>query len=639
MRDMMLERFKLKEGAKAEQSKPNGALSSSRLTFSGTKILILPAISAHMNLEQQIREATIDAIEKLYGQQVDPGQVSINETRKEFEGNLTVVVFPFTRFSKQSPEQTGSAIGEALEDSVSIVSGFNVVKGFLNLVIEDSFWLSYLKERAGRKETIKLEPKDEKIVLEYCGPNTNKPLHLGHIRNMLLGYSISEILDAAGYDVHRVNIYNDRGIAICKSMIAWKKFGGGATPESEGKKGDHFVGEFYVKFDVKYQKEIEELVADGMSKEDAKKQAPILLEAQEMLRDWESGDKETVELWEMMNSWVYSGFDQTYKNIGIDFEKDYKESDFYLKGKDVVLEGLEEGLFFKKDDGSVWVDLSDEGLDEKLLIRSDGTSVYITQDLGVAEARYEDYKMDQLDYVVGDEQNYHFKVLKLILQKMGRPYADGITHISYGMVDLPDGKMKSREGTTVDADDLMAAMFDTAKDYTSESGKADGLSADEANALYQQIGLGALKFFILRVNPKKRILFNPKESIDFQGFTGPFIQYTHARIQSVLRKASEMTLPEPPADYPMNDLERDIIVQLYQYPSVIAAAAENLDPSEIANYAYNLAKSFNKFYAEYSILRADSDTEIAFRVQLAEAVADTLKQATRLLGMEVPDRM
>jgi arginyl-tRNA synthetase len=590
-------------------------------------------------MEKKIREATVTAVKALFNQDIEESSISLNETRKEFEGDITVVVFPFTRFSKAGPEQTGEKIGAWLQENVKLVSAFNVVKGFLNLVIDESYWTEYLQEYPSDGGLNTIQPKGEKVVLEYCGPNTNKPLHLGHIRNMLIGYSLSEILIAAGYETHRVNIYNDRGIAICKSMIAWQKFGEGKTPEDAGKKGDHFVGEFYVKFDIEYRKQVEELVSEGMDKEEAQKKAPILLEAQEMLRQWEAGDKEVVQLWEMMNNWVYEGFDQTYRRIGIDFEKDYKESDYYLKGKDVVEEGLKEGLFFKKEDGSIWVDLSDEGLDEKLLIRSDGTSVYITQDLGVAEARFDDYGMDKMFYVVGDEQNYHFKVLKLILQKMNRPYADGITHVSYGMVDLPDGKMKSREGTTVDADDLMDQMFQTAEDHTSELGKTEGMDSEEARELFRKIGLGALKFFILRVNPKKRILFNPKESIDFQGFTGPFLQYTYARIQSVLRKAAEGDTPVYPDNYQMNEYERDIVLQLHKLPQVVEAAAANLDPSEVANYAFNLAKAYNKFYAECSILKAETPEALAFRLQVCHSVAIALRESTRLLGIEVPDRM
>ena len=599
------------------------------------------------DLDQELRVFTSEAVKSLFGQNVEANEIVVNVTRKEFEGDLSVVVFPFTKFSKKSPEQTATAIGEFIKEKWPIVSHFNVVKGFLNMVFTDQFWLEYLKGSLNDHHYGKQSHTNTKVVLEYCGPNTNKPLHLGHIRNMVIGYAMANIREAAGDEVHKVNIYNDRGIAICKSMLAWQKFGNGETPKSSGIKGDHLIGKYYVEFDRAYREQIEELKKKGLGDDEAKKEAPIIKEAQEMLRKWEAGDPETLQLWSTMNGWVYEGFEETFGILGVDFEKDYYESEMYLRGKDLVKEGLDKGIFYKKPDNSVWVDLTDAGLDEKVLLRSDGTSVYLTQDLGTAQARYEDYKMDESIYVVANEQDYHFKALKLTLQKLREPFADGIHHLSYGMVDLPTGKMKSREGTTVDADDLVQEMMDTAETHTKELGKIEGFTEEEAKELYRKLGLGALKYFLLRVNPKKRILFEPEESIQFQGDTGPFIQYTYARIQSVLRKwevsGRKGSLPEvlDRSGYTtsLDPLEREIILLIQRYPLTIREAAQQYDPSQIANYVYNLAKAYNKFYAELSILNADDDNTAFLRIRLSEMTARVIKSAMKLLGIEVPDRM
>lgn len=592
-----------------------------------------------MTIENTIVEHVKHAIFSLYQTEVASDSIVIQETRKEFEGQVTVVIFPFTRFSKLSPEQTGSQIGEYLQQHVTEIVGFNVIKGFLNLSVSDSYWVSQLLDEVLLESFGQLPANGQRVMVEYSSPNTNKPLHLGHIRNNLLGYSVSEILSASGYDVIKVNLVNDRGIHICKSMLAWQLFGNGETPESSGLKGDHLVGKYYVIFDKEYKKQIEELVATGQTEEEAKKNASVIKQAQEMLLKWEAGDKDVLELWQMMNGWVYAGFDITYKRLGVDFAKYYYESDTYLLGKDTIQEGLDKGVFFKKEDGSVWIDLTEDGLDQKLVLRADGTSVYITQDLGTAQLKYDDYKMDKSIYVVGNEQDYHFKVLFLILQKLGKTWAKGLFHLSYGMVDLPSGKMKSREGTVVDADELMDDMVQTARERTEELGKVDGFSAAEKADLYDMIGLGALKFFLLKVEPKKRLLFDPNESIDFQGHTGPFIQYTHARIRSVLSKAGYTT--KISADYPasLTLLEKELIVVLAKYPDVVQSAASEYSPAMIANYIYELAKLYNKFYHEESILKAEDLKVKNFRLDLSAAASAVIRKGMKLLGIRVPERM
>lgn len=592
-----------------------------------------------MTIENIIVEHVKHAIFSLYQTEVTSDNIVIQETRKEFEGQVTVVIFPFTRLSKLSPEQTGAQIGEHLEQHVAEIVGFNVIKGFLNLSVSDRYWVNQLLDEVLLESFGQLQANGQRVMVEYSSPNTNKPLHLGHIRNNLLGYSVSEILSASGYDVIKVNLVNDRGIHICKSMLAWQLFGDGETPESSRLKGDHLVGKYYVIFDKEYKKQIEELIASGQTEEEAKRNAPIIKQAQEMLQKWEAGDKEVIELWQMMNGWVYAGFDITYKRLGVDFAKYYYESDTYLLGKDTIQEGLDKGVFFKKEDGSVWIDLTEDGLDQKLVLRSDGTSVYITQDLGTAQLKYDDYKMNKSIYVVGNEQDYHFKVLFLILKKLGKTWANGLFHLSYGMVDLPSGKMKSREGTVVDADELMDDMVQTARERTEELGKVGGFSASEKSDLYNMIGLGALKFFLLKVEPKKRLLFDPNESIDFQGHTGPFIQYTHARIRSVLSKAGYTT--KISAYYPasLTLLEKELIVTLVKYPDVIQAAASEYSPAMIANYIYELAKLYNKFYHEESILKAEDLLVKNFRLDLSAAASSVIKKGMKLLGIQVPERM
>lgn len=578
-------------------------------------------------------------MQELYGHTIPAAELQVQPTKKEFEGDLTLVVFPLVRFTRQSPEQTGSTLGAWLKERFQAIDSFNVIKGFLNLRLSDSFWAGVMTEMAANPDFAAHPSTGRKVVVEYCGPNTNKPLHLGHIRNMVLGYSMAGVLQAAGDQVHKVNIYNDRGIAICKSMVAWQLSGKGETPESSGMKGDHLIGKYYVAFANRLKQEVEELVAKGMSKEEAERQAPIQQAAQEMLRQWESGDPEVLALWKRMNDWVYAGFNVTYDKLGVDFEKDYYESDTYLDGRTLVEEGLKSGVLYKKDDGSVWVDLTDLGLDEKVLLRSDGTSVYLTQDLGTAERRYHDFGMDQSIYVVANEQEYHFKALQATLKKLGKPFADGIYHLSYGMVDLPTGKMKSREGTTVDADDLYDEMIATATAMTNELGKAEGLGTDEAATLYRTIGLGALKYYLLRVHPKKRILFDPQESIQFQGDTGPFIQYTHARIRSVVRKWEAAGSPTGERQGPLSDLERELIILLYRYPGAILEAAREFDPSHLATYAFHLAKQYNRFYAEHPILQAETPGQQHFRVQLSMHLARVLKHSFGLLGIDVPEVM
>jgi arginyl-tRNA synthetase len=588
-----------------------------------------------MTIEEQILHTLPQAVSDLYQAEMPANEFNLQETRKEFNGQITVVTFPITRFSKKSPEVTGKELGAYLQNVVPEVAAFNVIKGFLNLSISDSYWINSL-EQAGNYQSMS---NGKKVMVEYSSPNTNKPLHLGHVRNNLLGYSVAEILAASGYEVIKANLVNDRGIHICKSMLAWQKFGHGETPVSSGLKGDHLVGKYYVLFDKAYKAEQEVLLAQGKTEEEAKKQAPLIVEAQAMLQAWESGDEAILSLWKTMNTWVYAGFEQTYNRLGVDFEKYYYESNTYLLGKDCIEEGLKKGVFFKKADGSVWIDLTADGLDEKLVLRADGTSVYITQDLGTAQLKYDDFGMDESIYVVGNEQDYHFKVLFLILEKLGKTWAKGLHHLSYGMVDLPSGKMKSREGTVVDADDLLAEMVATAKQRTEELGKVEGFTEEEKTNLYQMIGLGALKYFLLKVEPKKRLLFDPNESIDFQGNTGPFIQYTHARIQSVLNKANFGTNAKTNYSGALTSSERDVLVCLSQYPALLQAAAQEHSPALVANYTYELAKLYNKFYHEEIILKLEDEQLKAFRLALSAATAKTIKVAMSLLGIQVPDKM
>ena len=592
-----------------------------------------------MTIENTIVQQIRSAVSILYQTEIAPDSIVIQETRKEFEGQVTAVTFPFTRFSKKTPEQTGTEIGEYLKDNVKEVEDFNVIKGFLNLSIADSYWSNELLNTIHSSSFGQFPSNGQKVMVEYSSPNTNKPLHLGHVRNNLLGFSVAEILSANGYEVIKVNLVNDRGIHICKSMLAWQMFGNGETPESSQLKGDHLVGKYYVIFDKEYKKQIEALTKEGQTEDEAKKNAAIIKDAQEMLLKWEAGDQEVIKLWSMMNGWVYSGFEVTYKMLGVDFKKYYYESDTYLLGKDTIQEGLENGVFFKKDDGSVWIDLTEDGLDQKLVLRADGTSVYITQDLGTAQLKYDDFKMDKSIYVVGNEQDYHFKVLFLILQKLGKTWAKGLFHLSYGMVDLPSGKMKSREGTVVDADELMDEMILTARERTEELGKVEGFTEQEKKNLYNMIGLGALKFFLLKVEPKKRLLFDPNESIDFQGHTGPFIQYTHARIRSVMAKADYQNKISVNYSTILTALEKDLIVNLAKYPDVIAASAKEYSPAHIANYVFELAKLFNKFYHEESILKAEDPNVRNFRLDLSAATASTINKGMKLLGIQVPDRM
>nr|WP_294944434.1 arginine--tRNA ligase [uncultured Mucilaginibacter sp.] len=586
-----------------------------------------------------IIEAVVKAIKDLYQTDIAAKDINLQETRKEFEGQVTLVTFPYTKLSRKGPEQTGGEIGEYLQRNVPEISAFNIIKGFLNISFADSFWLDKLNNEILQQDFAIAEPNGKKVMVEYSSPNTNKPLHLGHIRNNLLGFSVAQILDAAGYEVVKTNLVNDRGIHICKSMLAWREFGQGETPESSGLKGDHLAGKYYVWFDKAYKQQILELVEEGQTEDEAKKNAPLIKEAQLMLQKWEAGDPETINLWKTMNGWVYAGFAETYKTLGVAFDKYYYESNTYLLGKDIIEEGLSEGVFFKKEDGSVWIDLTEDGLDQKLVLRADGTSVYITQDLGTAELKYSDFKMDESIYVVGNEQDYHFKVLFLILQKLGKEWAKGLYHLSYGMVDLPSGKMKSREGTVVDADDLMADMFKTAAETTEAMGKVDGFSEEDKNKLYGTIGMGALKYFLLKVDPKKRLLFDPKESIDFQGHTGPFIQYTHARIKSVLSKANYSAATSANDVDVLGGVERDLIVLLSKFPETIAEAAAGHSPALVANYVYELAKLYNKFYHESPIMQAESESLKQFRLQLSAASAKVISKGMGLLGIDVPERM
>lgn len=592
-----------------------------------------------MSLQNDLTQNVIEAVKQLY--QVELPTVEFQPTRKDFEGDITVVVFPMLRQIKGNPVQIGTKIGEYLVENVDEVLKCNVVQGFLNIVITDSYYLNFFNNifEEANFGYVKSQSNDA-VMVEYSSPNTNKPLHLGHIRNNLLGYSVAEILKASGKKVYKTQIINDRGIHICKSMLAWRKFGEGETPESSGLKGDHLVGKYYVAFDKAYKEQIAELVESGTPKEKAEKEAPILLEAQEMLRKWEAGDDEVVALWKKMNGWVYDGFDTTYKNLGVDFDTLYYESDTYLLGRDVVKDGLERGVFFKKEDGSVWIDLTDEGLDEKIVLRSDGTAVYMTQDIGTAIQRVTDHPdINGMVYTVGNEQDYHFKVLFLILKKLGYSWAEQLFHLSYGMVDLPSGKMKSREGTVVDADDLIKNMEDTAESISQELGKLDGYSEEEKKELYRTIGLGALKYYILKVDPKKRILFNPEESVDFQGNTGPFIQYTYARIQSILRKADKVRSSAVETTMDLHEKEKELLKQIQLFPETVQLAAENFSPALIANYTYDLVKEFNSFYQQVSILGETDEQKKNFRVQLSQKVGEVIQSAFRLLGIDVPERM
>jgi arginyl-tRNA synthetase len=580
-----------------------------------------------------------NALKDIYN--IESTNIIFQKTRKEFQGDFTLVTFPFIKEAKKSPEQLGLEVGEYLVKNESLISGFNVVKGFLNISLSDVFWLGFfnsIKDNSsiGYKAS---NSSGRTIMLEYSSPNTNKPLHLGHVRNNLLGYSVAEILKANGHKVIKVNLVNDRGIHICKSMLAWQKFGKSDTPESAGMKGDHLVGKYYVIFDKEYKKQIEQLIESGKTKEEAEKNAPLMLECQEMLRKWEAGDKETVDLWRKMNSWVYAGFNITYNTLGVDFDKMYYESNTYLLGKEIVQDGLSRNVFYKKENGSVAIDLSKEGLDEKIVLRSDGTSVYITQDIGTAIERFKEFKdLQQLIYTVGNEQDYHFKVLFKILEKLGYEWAKECYHLSYGMVELPEGKMKSREGTVVDADDLLKEMFDTAEATTKELGKVEEFNESELKELFRTIGLGALKYFILKVDPKKKMLFDQKESIDFNGHTGPFIQYTHARIKSVLRK-SDMDFSSAVTELEFNSLEKELLRQVYDFEAVVDESGKTYSPALIANYVYELTKTFNRFYHEYSILKEENSELKIFRLQLAKVCAQTISNSMKMLGISVPEKM
>ena len=605
-----------------------------------------------MNIEQKLVSSVIGGLKALYGQDVPAAQVQLQKTKKEFEGHLTLVVFPFLRMSKKGPEQTAQEIGEYLQANEPSVAAFNVIKGFLNLTIASSAWIELLNGIHADKQYGIVAATDNSplVMIEYSSPNTNKPLHLGHVRNNLLGNALANIVAANGNKVVKTNIVNDRGIHICKSMLAWQKYGNGETPESSGKKGDHLIGDYYVSFDKHYKAEVKELMAkfqsEGMNEEEAKAKAeaesPLMKEAREMLVKWEANDPEVRALWKKMNDWVYAGFDETYRMMGVTFDKIYYESNTYLEGKEKVMEGLEKGFFYRKEDGSVWADLTGEGLDHKLLLRADGTSVYMTQDIGTAKLRFADYPIDKMIYVVGNEQNYHFQVLSILLDKLGFEWGKGLVHFSYGMVELPEGKMKSREGTVVDADDLMAEMIDTAKETSNELGKLDGLTKEEADNIARIVGLGALKYFILKVDARKNMTFNPKESIDFNGNTGPFIQYTYARIQSVLRKAAEsgIVIPEQiPAGIELSEKEEGLIQMVADFAAVVKQAGEDYSPSIIANYTYDLVKEYNQFYHDFSILREENEAVKVFRIALSANVAKVVRLGMNLLGIEVPSRM
>lgn len=597
-----------------------------------------------MVIEQRITASIIAALKDLYGADCPVGQIQLQKTKKEFEGHLTLVVFPFLRSSKKSPEQTAQEIGTYLVEKEAAIVKFNVIKGFLNLTIASSCWIDLLNEihEQANYGIVPVTDESQLVMVEYSSPNTNKPLHLGHVRNNLLGYSLSKIMEANGYKVVKTNIVNDRGIHICKSMLAWKKWGEGATPESTGKKGDHLIGDFYVLFDKHYKQELKELEAQGLKKEEAEAKSSLMGEAREMLRLWEAGDKEVRSLWEMMNNWVYAGFEETYKMMGVGFDKIYYESETYLEGKDEVLRGLEQNIFYRREDDSVWADLTAEGLDEKLLLRADGTSVYMTQDIGTAKLRFDDYPIDKMIYVVGNEQNYHFQVLSILLDKLGFAFGKGLVHFSYGMVELPEGKMKSREGTVVDADDLMDEMISTAHEISQELGKLDEMTPEEANDISRVVGLGSLKYFILKVDPRKNMTFNPKESIDFNGNTGPFIQYTYARICSVLRKATEQGIQLPQrlaTTTELSEKEEYLIQLLANYAAVVKEAGTEYSPAFIANYIYDLVKEYNQFYHDFSILREENKELKEFRLLLSANVAKVVKSGMSLLGIEVPERM
>ncbi|WP_195350607.1 arginine--tRNA ligase [Bacteroides nordii] len=597
-----------------------------------------------MNIENKLVDSVINGLKALYGQEVPAAQVQLQKTKKEFEGHLTLVVFPFLRMSKKGPEQTAQEIGEYLQANEPAVAAFNVIKGFLNLTIASSAWIELLNViHADEQYGITAADDNSPLVMiEYSSPNTNKPLHLGHVRNNLLGNALANIVMANGNKVVKTNIVNDRGIHICKSMLAWKLYGNGETPESSGKKGDHLVGDYYVSFDKHYKAEVAELMKGGMTKEEAEAASPLMNEAREMLVKWEAGDPEVRALWTMMNNWVYAGFDETYRKMGVSFDKIYYESNTYLEGKEKVMEGLEKGFFYKKEDGSVWADLTGEGLDHKLLLRADGTSVYMTQDIGTAKLRFADYPIDKMIYVVGNEQNYHFQVLSILLDKLGFEWGKSLVHFSYGMVELPEGKMKSREGTVVDADDLMEEMIATAKETSQELGKLDGLTREEADDIARIVGLGALKYFILKVDARKNMTFNPKESIDFNGNTGPFIQYTYARIQSVLRKAAESGIVIPaqlPSGVELSEKEEGLIQMVADFAAVVAQAGTDYSPSVIANYTYDLVKEYNQFYHDFSILREENEAVKVFRVALSANVAKVVRLGMGLLGIEVPARM
>lgn len=597
-----------------------------------------------MKLEVLLENAVEKAVNELYQTKINKKSILFQKTKKEFEGDITLVVFPFVKMAKKSPEQIGEEIGEKLKDELRIIESFNVIKGFLNIKIDTSFWLKELKtiHTDATYGTVKADENSDLMMVEYSSPNTNKPLHLGHIRNNLLGFSIAEIQKANGWNIVKTNIVNDRGIHICKSMLAWQKFGNGETPESSGMKGDHLVGKYYVEFDKHYKAEIKKLMTQGMTEEEAKKEAPLIKEAQEMLLKWEQGDKEIRSLWETMNGWVYAGFDTTYKKLGVDFDKIYYESDTYIEGKTKVEEGLSKGIFYKRDDGSVWADLTAEGLDEKLLLRADGTSVYMTQDIGTAKLRYEEYPIKKMVYVVGNEQNYHFQVLSILLDKLGFEWGKDLLHFSYGMVELPEGKMKSREGTVVDADDLIEEMINTARETSQELGKLDDASEQEIEDIARIVGLGALKYFILKVDPRKNMTFNPKESIDFNGNTGPFIQYTHARIKSVLRKAEEQGIDHSTlknTDIKITEKENHLIQLITEFPIIVKQAGDEFSPALIANFIYDLVKEYNQFYHDFSILHEENEDLRNFRLIVSETIANVIKTGMGLLGIEVPERM
>lgn len=597
-----------------------------------------------MSIEKKLSQSILQVLSDLYGQSVDEKSIQLQATRKEFDGDLTLVVFPFLKISKKTPELTAEEIGSKLKEIQPIVENYNVIKGFLNLTIAKKHWVSMLNDMAKDEKYgfIQVGENSPLYMVEYSSPNTNKPLHLGHVRNNLLGYSLCKILEANGYRVVKTNIVNDRGIHICKSMLAWQKFGNGETPESSGKKGDHLVGDYYVKFDLEYKAQVKELMSQGKSEEEAKKEAPLMVEAQAMLKKWEDGDPEVRELWNKMNNWVYAGFDETYQKMGVGFDKIYYESQTYLDGKEKVNEGLSKGLFYRREDGSVWADLSADGLDEKLLLRADGTSVYMTQDIGTATQRFNEFSIDKMIYVVGNEQNYHFQVLSILLDRLGFSWGKDLVHFSYGMVELPEGKMKSREGTVVDADDLMEEMVTTAKEVSMELGKLEGRPQEEIDEIARICGMGALKYFILKVDPRKNMLFNPKESIDFNGNTGPFIQYTHARICSVLRKAKESGFDIPTSldvNLDVSEVEANLIQALANFPVVIRQAGAEYSPALIANYVYDLVKSYNSFYHDFSILKEENESVRAFRLVLSQTIAKVIKLGMSLLGIDVPERM